>query len=188
MPGDHEITNALAELANGGRDGLDRLLPVVYDELYRLARRQLRDERADHTLGATALVHEAYIKLSGLDRMRWQNRAHFMAVAAQAMRRVLVNYATARGAQKRGGKMERIPLDDVILLTAERGGELIALDDALTRLAEHNARHARIIECRFFAGMSIEETAEALDIAPVTVKRDWTIARAWLHRELEKNA
>ncbi len=185
MPGDHDITRALAELANGGRDGLDRLLPVVYDELYRLARRHLRDERADHTLGATALVHEAYIKLSGLDRMHWQNRAHFMAVAAQAMRRVLVNHAIARGAQKRGGKLERVALDDVILLTAERAEELIALDDALNRLAVRDARQARVIECRFFAGMSIEETAQALDVAPVTVKRDWTLARAWLHRELE---
>jgi RNA polymerase sigma factor (TIGR02999 family) len=188
MPGDTDITRALAELAKGGREGLDHLLPVVYDELYRLARRQLRDERADHTLGATALVHEAYIKLSGLDRMHWQNRAHFMAVAAQAMRRVLVNHATARGAQKRGGKLERVALDDVIVLTAERAEELIALDDALNRLAERDPRQARVIECRFFAGMSIEETAEALGVAPVTVKRDWTLARAWLHRELEFEA
>src|SRR5688572_3109341 len=188
MPGDTDITKALAQLANGGREGLDHLLPVVYDELYRLARRQLRDERADHTLGATALVHEAYLKLSGLDRMHWQNRAHFMAVAAQAMRRVLVNHATARTAQKRGGKRERVALDDVILVTAERAEELIALDAALTRLAERDPRQARVIECRFFAGMSIEETAEALDISPVTVKRDWTLARAWLHRELEAEA
>ena len=188
MPGDTDITKALAQLANGGREGLDHLLPVVYDELYRLARRQLRDERADHTLGATALVHEAYLKLSGLDRMHWQNRAHFMAVAAQAMRRVLVNHATARTAQKRGGKRERVALDDVILVTAERAEELIALDAALTRLAERDPRQARVIECRFFAGMSIEETAEALDISPVTVKRDWTLARAWLHRELDAEA
>jgi RNA polymerase sigma factor (TIGR02999 family) len=188
MPGDKDITSALAGLAQGGREGLDRLLPVIYDELYRLARRQLRDERADHTLGATALVHEAYIKLSGLDRMHWQNRAHFMAVAAQAMRRVLVNHAIARSAQKRGGKRERVPLDDVILLTAERAEELIALDDALDRLATRDARQARVIECRFFAGMTIEETAEALDIAPATVKRDWMLARAWLYRELEVDA
>jgi RNA polymerase sigma-70 factor (ECF subfamily) len=188
MPGDDEITRALAELAGGGREGLDRLLPVVYDELYRLARRQLRDERADHTLGATALVHEAYLKLSGLDRMHWQNRSHFMAVAAQAMRRVLVNYATARGAQKRGGKRERLSLDDVILLTEERGDELVALDDALTRLAALDQRQARVVECRFFAGMSVEETAEALGVAPSTVKRDWTVSRAWLHRELEADA
>ena len=111
-----------------------------------------------------------------------------MAVAAQAMRRVLVNHATARTAQKRGGKRERVPLDDVILLTAERAEEMIALDDALNRLAARDPRQARVIECRFFAGMSIEETAEALDIAPATVKRDWTIARAWLHRELEPGA
>ncbi len=188
MPGDTDVTAILSQLAEGGREGLDRLLPVVYDELYRLARRQLSNERADHTLGATALVHEAYIKLSGLDRMHWQNRAHFMAVAAQAMRRVLVNHATARTAQKRGGKRERVPLDDVMLLTAERAEEMIALDDALNRLAARDPRQARVIECRFFAGMSIEETAEALDIAPATVKRDWTIARAWLHRELEPGA
>jgi RNA polymerase sigma-70 factor, ECF subfamily len=179
-----EITAALAELANGGREGLDRLFPLVYDELHRLAQHQLRTERTDHTLGATALVHEVYLKLSRLDRMHWQNRAHFMAVAAQAMRRVLVDYALARSAHKRGGKRERLSLDDAILLTEQRGDELIALDDAITRLAALDARQARVVECRFFAGMTIEETALALDVAPATVKRDWTLARAWLHREL----
>ena len=188
MPGDGEITRAIAELAGGGRDGLDRLLPLVYDELHRLARAQLRDERPDHTLGATALIHEAYLKLSGLDRIQWQNRSHFMAVAAQAMRRVLVNHANARGAQKRGGKHERLSLDDVMIVSDARGEDLIALDAALTRLAALDRRIARVVECRFFAGMTIEETAEALAIAPATVKRDWTLARAWLHRELDANA
>ncbi len=188
MPGDAEITRALLELSSGGRHSLDHLLPLVYDELHRIARRQLRGERADHTLSATALVHEAYLKLSGLDHMHWQNRSHFMAVAAQAMRRVLVNHATARAAQKRGGKRKRLSLDDVILLTEERGDNLIALDEALTRLAALDQRQARVVECRFFAGMSVEETAEALAIGAATVKRDWILARAWLHRELENGA
>jgi RNA polymerase sigma factor (TIGR02999 family) len=160
----------------------------VYDELHRLARGQLRNERADHTLGATALIHEAYLKLSGLDRIHWQSRSRFMAVAGQAMRRVLVNHATARGAQKRGGKRERLSLDDVVIISDERSDDLIALDDALTKLAALDQRQARVVECRFFAGMSVEETAEALATAPATVKRDWTLARAWLHRELHADA
>lgn len=184
MRGDGAITRAFAEQDLGGRDGLDRLFPLLYEELYGLASAQLRSERPDHTLGATALIHEAYIKLSGLHRIEWRNRSQFMAVAAQAMRRVLVNHATARRAQKRGGPTRPSALDDVVVMSHDRSQELLGLDEALTRLAALDERQARVVECRFFAGMTIEETAEALSVAPATVKRDWTVARAWLHREL----
>lgn len=185
MPGDGAITRAFAESDLGGRQGLDRLFPLLYDELYRLASAQLRSERPDHTLGATALIHEAYLKLSGLERIQWRNRSQFMAVAAQAMRRVLVNHATARRAKKRGDGSEATSLDRVVVVSRDRSEELLELDRALTRLATLDERHARVVECRFFAGMTIEDTAEALSVAPATVKRDWTVARAWLHRELE---
>jgi RNA polymerase sigma factor (TIGR02999 family) len=184
MPSDGPITRAFAEPDLGGREGLDRLFPLLYDELYRLASAQLRSERADHTLGATGLIHEAYVKLSGLDRIEWKNRSQFMAVAAQAMRRVLVNHANARRAQKRGGPNEPAPLDEVVVVCHDRSQEVLELDHALTRLAALDERQARVVECRFFAGMTVDETAEALAVAPATVKRDWTVARAWLHREL----
>lgn len=185
MSNEDDIARILADLDAGGREGLDQLFPVVYEELHRLAQRQLRGERPDHTLCTTDLVHEAYLKLSGLDRIRWQNRAQFLAIAAQAMRRVLINHASARRAQKRGGGRDRLSLDDVVLLVDDRAEDLLALDAALTRLAELDGRQARVVECRFFAGLSIEETADALDIAPATVKRDWAVARAWLNRELD---
>lgn len=179
-----EITRLLAELPHGGRDVLDRLLPIVYDELRRSAHRQLRGEGGEHTLGTTGLVHEAYLKLADLDRLEWRNRAHFFAVAAQAMRRILVDYAVSRKAQKRGGNRRKLSLDEAALPADQRADELLALDEALERLATRNRRHSRIVECRFFAGMSIEETAEALELSPATVKREWTMARAWLNREL----
>lgn len=179
-----EVTRLLAELSHGGRDAMDQLLPLVYDELRRIAHRRLWGERADHTLVTTDLVHETYLKLVGLEEIEWRNRAHFLAVAAQAMRRVLVNHAVSRKAQKRGGERRKVPLDEVVLRADQPAEELLALDDALRRLEAINERHARIVECRFFAGMSIEETADVLDISPATVKRDWTLARAWLNREL----
>lgn len=183
-PGD--VTQLLAELGHGGRDTLDRLLPIVYSELQRIAHRQLYGERPDHTMATTDLVHEAYLKLVGLERIEWKNRAQFFAVAAQAMRRVLVDYAISRGAQKRGGTRRRIALDDAMLVAEQPADELLALHNALTELESIDPRVGRIVECRYFAGMSIEETAEALDISPATVKRDWTIGRAWLHRELSE--
>ncbi|HET8653953.1 MAG TPA: sigma-70 family RNA polymerase sigma factor [Longimicrobiaceae bacterium] len=179
-----EVTQLLAELTHGGRDAVDRLYPLVYAELQRVAHRQLAGERPDHTLATTELVHEAYLKLVGLERIEWRNRAHFFAVAARAMRRILVDYAVSRGAQKRGGGGQRVALDAVELVADERGEDLLALDDALVRLEAIQERCARVVECRFFGGMSIEETAEALDVSPATVKRDWTVARAWLYREL----
>ena len=164
---------------------MDDLLPLVYGELKRIAARQLRRERPDHTLSATALVHEAWLELSNLDRIRWQNRHHYLALAAQAMRRVLIDHAVARRAQKRGGGQHVDTLDgDPMLLVESRAEELLDLDNALERLAVVDERQVRIVECRFFGGMSIEETAEALQLSPATVKREWTLARAWLFAEL----
>jgi len=164
---------------------MDDLFTLVYAELRRIAGRQLRGERAGHTLGTTALVHEAWFELAKLERIRWESRAHFLALAAQAMRRVLIDYAVARRSQKRGGGKAHEPLeDDALIAVTERPDEFIALDEALQRLAAINERHARIVECRFFGGMSVEETADVLGTSPATVKRDWALARAWLNREL----
>jgi RNA polymerase sigma factor (TIGR02999 family) len=179
-----DITRALAELAGGDGAALDRLLPVVYESLRGLAQRELRRERPDHTLNATALVHEAYLRLVQLDRITWEGRAHFFGAAAQAMRRILISYARMRKADKRGSGAEHLPLDDVVIAARDRPADLLALDDALERLAALDERQARVVECRFFAGMGVEETGAALGISPATVKRDWTLARAWLNREL----
>lgn len=164
---------------------MDDLFTLVYAELRRIAGRQLRSERASHTLCTTALVNEAWVELAKLDRIKWQSRAHFLALAAQAMRRVLIDYAVARRTQKRGGgRFVESLEDDALAVIEERAQEFIELDEALQRLAGLNERHARIVECRFYGGMSVEETADALEISPATVKRDWALARAWLNREL----
>jgi len=165
---------------------MEEIFPLVYDELRRMAARKLRDERTSHTLSATALVHEAWLELRKLNRIKWQNRSHYLAVAAQAMRRILIDYAVARRRQKRGGGQTPIHLEDDVWAVAEtRGEDLLALDEALARLSALNQRQARIVECRFYGGMSVEETAETLDISPATVKREWATARAWLNRELQ---
>jgi RNA polymerase sigma factor (TIGR02999 family) len=167
---------------------MEDMFPLVYDELRRIAARAMRGERPDHTLCATALVNEAWLEISKLTRIQWQNRSHFLAIAAQAMRRVLIDYAVARRRLKRGGGQTLQPLDAdavAIAVVAEQADDVLALDEALERLTAMNERHARIVECRFFGGMSVEETAEALDISPATVKRDWALARAWLNRELQ---
>lgn len=167
-----------------GTKGLDHLFPRFYAELQRLARGQLRRERTGHTLNTTDLVHEAYLKLTALERIEAQNRAHLLALAGQAMRRVLVDHAVHRNAAKRGGKRVRVTLGDVAEVGDDDGIESIELEEALRRLESINARHGRIVECRFFAGMTVEETAAALDISPATVYREWNMARAWLNREL----
>lgn len=186
MPQQGEVTRLLGELNQGGRNALDHLFSLVYQELQAIARRRLRSERSDHTLNTTGLVHEAYLKLIGLDRLEYQNRAHFFAVAARAMRRILVDHAVSSKAQKRGGERRKVRLEDAGLLAEQAADELLALDDALRRLAEINERQATLVECRYFAGLSIAETAEALGVSPATVKREWTVARAWLHRELSE--
>ena len=169
---------------DGAARGLDAVFPVVYEELRRVAHRHLRGEATGHSLGTTALVHEAYLELIRLEHIRWPGRAYVLAAASQAMRRVLIDHAVARRAQKRGGGAVAAPLDDALAMAVSRGDELLALDEALDRLAAVNERYGRVVECRFFGGMSVEETAEALGTSAATVKRDWTMARAWLNREL----
>lgn len=165
---------------------MDDLFPLVYDELRRIATRAMRGERHDHTLCTTALVNEAWLELSKLTRIQWQNRSHFLAIAAQAMRRVLIDYAVARRRLKRGGGLIVEPLEtDAAVAAVHQADDMLALDEALQRLTRMNARHGRIVECRFFGGMSVEETAEALGVSPATVKREWALARAWLNRELQ---
>jgi len=184
MPSRSDVTQALEALAGGDHSALDRLLPMVYEQLRGLANRELRRERVGHTLTPTALVHEAYLKLVQLDRIDWRGRAHFYGACAQVMRRILISYARMKKAEKRGGDAEAVPIDNVILAAQTRPGDLIALDEALSRLEALSERQARIVECRFFAGMDVEETAKVLEISPATVKRDWAAARAWLNREL----
>jgi len=161
------------------------LVPLVYDELRRIARWHLGAERPDHTLSTTALVHEAWMKLADQTHGRWRERSHFCALASRAMRQILVDHARQHNAQKRGGAHRRIPLGDVALTIDERADVLIELDDALTRLSSYDDRQASIVECRFFAGMTEDETAEALGVSPRTVRRDWVKARGWLLRELQ---
>lgn len=181
-----ELTRLLEAVSEGNRSAVDQLLPIVYHELRALAQRRLSAERSDHTLQATALVHEAYMKLIDQREVQWQNRAHFFGVAALAMRRILVNHAKAKGRVKRGGGGARVELTEAAAITAEPDLDIVALDEAMKRLAEVDERAARVVELRFFGGMSVEETAEVLQVAPATVKRDWTIARAWLLREIQK--
>ena len=177
------ITQLLEQLSAGRRDAYDKLFPRVYEELRKIAQLQLRRERDAHTLNSTALIHEAYLKIADYRNMGWQNKAHFCAVAAQAMRQILVSYARRRNAEKRGGDVVKVTFVDA--LHGERNlEELISLDDALVELESINERHARIVEHRFFAGMTIEETAEIMDISPMTVSRDWRMARAWLKDKL----
>jgi RNA polymerase sigma factor (TIGR02999 family) len=180
----NDITRLLGEATAGDEVARDRLIPLVYAELRAIARRQLSRERADHTLTPTALVHEAYLKLAKLDRIEWQNRAHFFAIAARSMRNLLVDHAQRRNRQKRGGGVPNVPLEEALGLPGVDPDQVLALDSALKALEERNERHARIVEMRFFAGLTIEETADALEISPATVKRDWTLLRAWLAREL----
>jgi RNA polymerase sigma factor (TIGR02999 family) len=181
MPG--EITAILAALRGGDRDAFGAVFPLVYDELRQMARRRMRGERPGHTLSPTALVHEAYLKLAGLERIEWRNRAQFFAVAAQAMRQVLVDHALRRKARKRGGGQVHVTLGEVAA-QAPRVEEILSLDEALRRLESFDERRARVVVCRFFAGMEVDETAAALGVSEATVKRDWSFARAWLNREL----
>ncbi len=178
----------LREWSDGKQEALDALLPLVYDELHKQAARYLRRERIGHTLQTTALIHETYLKLVDQREVNWQNRAHFFGIAAQAMRRILVDYAKARHRAKRGGIGEKLPLEEAVTLAVseEKSIDLEALDEALTRLAELDERQARIVELRYFSGLSIEETAEILKISAATVKSDWRLAKAWLYQQITK--
>ncbi|MEJ7577083.1 MAG: sigma-70 family RNA polymerase sigma factor [Pyrinomonadaceae bacterium] len=182
-----EITQMLREWSDGKAEALDNLLPLVYTELHRQAASFLRKECPGHTLQTTALINEAYLKLIDQRDVNWQSRAHFFAVAAQAMRRILVDHARAKHRAKRGGNNVRLSLEEATLVTTkEKGVDLIALDEALNKLAEQDEQQARVVELKYFSGLSLEETAEALRISRATVARDWESSRAWLHRELTK--
>ena len=174
--------------SKGDQRALEQLTPIVYSELRRLADRHLRRERPNHTLQSTALVHEAWMKLIDQRSVVWQNRAHFFGVAAQLIRRILVDYARNRHAAKRGAHAPKLSLDEAIEVPSQRGLDLMALDDALEGLAKIDPQQSRVVELRFFAGLSIEETAEVLGISPATVKRDWVSAKAWLYREMGGSA
>ena len=180
------ITQLLVEWSSGREEARDKLIPLVYDELRRLADGYLRRERPDHTLQPTALVHEAYLRLVDQTNVRWQNRAHFFGIAAHLMRQILVNHALSHRAAKHGGTASKLSLDEAAGLSQERDVDLVALDEALARLATFDPRQSRIVELRFFGGLTVEEAAEVLEISPATVKREWNMAKAWLHCEISK--
>jgi RNA polymerase sigma factor (TIGR02999 family) len=182
------LTGLLLAWRDGNDDALARLVPALEEELRRLARRYMRGERAGHTLQATALVNEAYMRLIDVRRVNWQNRAHFLAMAARVMRRILVEAARAKGYQKRGGRAVRVTFDESLLVAAGSEHDLVKLDDALAALATVDERKSRVIELRFFGGLNIEETAAVLNVSPDTVKRDWRLARAWLWREMTRGS
>jgi RNA polymerase sigma-70 factor (ECF subfamily) len=179
-----DVTVLLKEISSGNRDALAKLVPVVYDELRRLAAYYLRQERSDHTLQATALVHEAYLRLVDQRHVDWNNRNHFFGVAAHLMRRVLLMHARELRAAKRGGAAQKISLDENAIFSQAQAEELVYLDELLTRLSAFDAQQERVVELRFFAGLSVEETADLMGISPATVKRDWAMAKAWLAREM----
>lgn len=182
-----DVTLLLSELQNGDQEAASKLMPLVYNELRRLASGYMRRERPDHTLQATALVHEAYLKLVKQHSVNWQGRSHFFGIAAQLMRRILIDHARGHLREKRGGDQEVVPLNEALVFSPGQSAELLRLDEALERLAKFDARQSKIVELRFFGGLSVEETAEFLGISPKTVKRDWSVAKAWLHGELRRN-
>ena len=183
-----EVTHLLLAWRQGEKEALDKLVPVVYEELRHLAHSYMRGERGDHILQTTALINEAYLRLLDCSKVNWQNRAHFLAISAQLMRRILVDYARSRGYLKRGGAAERISLKENQIVSAGRDPDLIELDNALQALAVVDARKSQVVELRFFGGLTAEETAEVLGVSPDTVLRDWKLARTWLAREMKKEA
>ncbi len=182
-----DLTQMLIQLSEGKAQVVDDILPLIYDELRRLAGNYLRRERSDHTLQPTALVHEAYLKLIDQTQVKWQNRAHFFGIAANIMRRILVDYARQHRADKRGGAAEKLPLEEEILIVSEgKSAELLALDEALENLAKIDSQKSKIVELRYFGGLSVEETAEVLGVSEITVKRHWRMAKAWLYGQLSQ--
>ena len=186
-PAPNEVTQLLLAWSDGEEAALEKLTPLVYGELHRLAKRRLGRERAGHTLQTTALVNEAYLRLIDAKEVRWQNRAHFFAVSAQIMRRILVDFARERGQLKRGGGAQQVSLDEGLLVSPERGADLLALDEALEQLAALNARQSRVVELRYFGGLNEEEVAEVLKVSLRTVQSDWRLARTWLYRKLSQS-
>ena len=183
-PSPHKVTELLLEWSNGNQAALDKLMPLVYEELHRLAHQYMNRERPGHTLQTSGLVNEAYLRLVDQREVRWQNRAHFFGIAAQLMRRILVDYARSRHYAKRGGDARQVSFDEAVTVSPERATEVVALDEALKRLAVIDERKSQIVEFRFFGGLSIEETAEVLKVSPGTIMRDWTLAKAWLRQEM----
>lgn len=183
-PAPHEITALLLDWSGGDKSALDRLMPLVQDELHRLAHRYMSRERPGHTLQTSALVNEAYLRLIDQKAVRWEHRAQFFGLAAKLMRHILVDHARSQAYQKRGGGAQQVPLDEIALLSPERGAELIALDEALRKLEAEYPRQCRTVELRHFGGLSVEEAAEVLKVSPETVMRDWKVAKARLHREI----
>ena len=184
MPAQPNITELLVGYGRGDKEALDRLMPIVYDELRRQAARYLKREQVGHTLQTTALIHEAYVRLVDQRNVQWQNRAHFFGIAAQLMRRILIDHARTRKRAKRGGSDVRVSLGDVDVAAKDQDLDVVALDEALNRLAKIDEQQSRVVELRFFSGLTVDETAEVLGISAATVKRDWSMAKAWLHREL----
>jgi len=185
-PPRHDVTRLLARWKDGDEAALQQLVPIVHEELRRLARRQMAAERPDHTLQPTALVNEAYLRLVNLKQMQWQDRAHFFAMAARLMRRILVDVARSRGYQKRGGGAQQVTFTQALEIAEDQPADVVALDDALEALAEVDERKSRVVELRFFGGLSVDETAEVLNVSRETIKRDWTFAKMWLLRHLRK--
>lgn len=178
------LTELLRDWRHGDRAALDRLTPIVYEEIRRMAHRYMQRERHGHTLQTTALINEAYIRLLGQQQVDWNSRTHFFAVVAQVMRHVLIDHARSRHYLKRGGEAQHVPLDEARPMSSERASELVALDEALSSLAQLDQRKARVVELRYFGGFSLEETAEVLDVSVMTVRRDWNTAKAWLYRQI----
>jgi RNA polymerase sigma-70 factor, ECF subfamily len=187
-PSPEEVTRLLKNWRDGDQSALDKLMPLVYDELHRMARRYMRRERAGHTLQTSALVNEAYLRLVGQREIEWQNRAHFFAVAAQVMRRLLVDYARGRKYAKRGGDRLQVTLDEQAGAFEGQPAEVLALHEALEKLATVDQRKSQLVELRYFGGMSVEETAEVLGVSGITVKREWAKAKAWLYREINRGS
>jgi RNA polymerase sigma-70 factor (ECF subfamily) len=184
LTGDN-LTGLLLEWREGDKAALDQLTPLVYDELRRIAHRYVQRERDGHTLQTTALVNEAYLRLAGQQKVDWQNRAHFFAVTAQVMRHILIDHARRRRYTKHGGEVQQIPIEEAAVMSMQRAGELIALEEALDELAKLDQRKSRVVELRYFGGLSLEETAEVLEISLMTVRRDWRAAKAWLYRSIK---
>jgi len=182
----HEVTQLLMAWNDGDQSALERLIPLVHAELHRIARRYMRNERAGHTLQTSALINEAYLRLIDAQQVHWQNRAHFFGIAAQLMRRVLVDFARSRSYKKRGGGALQVSFDEAMVITKERGEDLVVLDEALSALSELDERKGRDVEMRFFGGLSEKEIAEALTVSPETVRRDWRLAKSWLRRRLSE--
>jgi len=184
QPSTHQVTQLLIEWSNGDKAALNKLMPLIHEELRRLAHHYMSRERPGHTLQTTALVDEAYVRLVNRKDVHWQNRAHFFAIAAQLMRSILVDHARSHAYAKRGGGARKIELEEAMVVSEERAADVVALDDALTVLATFDPQQSRIVELRFFGGLTIEETAEALSLSPATIKREWISAKAWLYHEL----